>query len=336
MDLKEIMCKVRSDLEHPRNKADQHPDNHIDSEKKELGVRSEDSLPIILAQHMFTSFMWTVAQHLPKGCLQPKDEYAQKEIEMNRHQVFESHDLNQTWLKLKLNHQRLDVLVRKMETFGMGDRKNILLCMIPALSSHKLLPNQVILKLVPQMNHNSGWLEIANCHRTLLATIKADKMSIDDKLDVGIVTATMDFMSFACEDYDEHSAPSPELDAALRLVVEDLAAAKFSDVLEKLKPIYLKQDRLDVFSSIFKRFSDTDSMTLSDDNPTAKIDYDFARKTLEFTRSHVKACRDYDTVSSAYGISPYIMLRLIESRLLTYLRKLIVMFKIEVGNYVII
>jgi len=208
-------------------------------------------------------------------------------IEVNRHQAFESFDLDQTWPKLKLNHQRLDKLTNMMETYGMGTRSDILLCIIPALSVRKLLPNQVVLNLVPRMQEGLGWSEIATCHKKLLDTIKSKKLSIDDKVEVGIVVAAMDFLSFACENYDEHNSPSEELNGRLRAVVQELSSDKFADLFKKLAPVYSKQHRREMFVHIFERFGFPDTMTVS----TEELNETFAMKTLGFTTHHISACR---------------------------------------------
>lgn len=109
---------------------------------------------------------------------------------------------------VRLKHQRLDYLVGEMEDYGLGDRNQILLCMIPALSSRKLLPNQVALKLIPCMSPTSRWVNIAGVHEKSLGRINS--MDIGDVFNVGIVTAAMDFLSFVFENYDDLNEPLQE------------------------------------------------------------------------------------------------------------------------------
>lgn len=234
--------------------------------------------------------MWTVAQKLPENCLQPNNDDAEKQIEVNRPRAFESYDFDQVWPKLRLNHQRLDSVVSKLEAYGLGNRRDILLCIIPALSARKMLPNQVVLRLVPQMTHSTEWSEIATCHQKLLETIETEKISIYDKLDVGIVVATMDFLSFACENYDERNAPLGEMDNKIKNIAQKLTTARFADIFKELALVYSKQDRRSMFSSIFKRFGCPDPLAVSAEiNTTAKIDKEFAEKTLGFTYNHFAA-----------------------------------------------
>ncbi|KAH7179045.1 uncharacterized protein B0J16DRAFT_402399 [Fusarium flagelliforme] len=292
-----IRVKADSDIAIGFNGVKVNVETDDTGQQTELGVHSEAPLPTILAQHLLTSFMWTVAQHLPADCLQPTDDDAQNRVEVDRSRTFESYDFDQAWPKLKLNHQRLDKLIDKMESYGMGSRKEILLCIIPALSFHKLLPNQEILKLVPRMNHGSGWLEIAACHERLLETIKRGIMSIEDKLDVGIVIATVDFLFFACENYDEYNEPSPELNDKLRIVVHKLATARFTDIFERLSPVYSKQNRLNMLHDIFQRFGCPERIHRSPGEPLDErpLDDFYAMKTLGFTKYHLLASSSYPT-----------------------------------------
>jgi hypothetical protein len=227
----------------------------LEDGSSELGISAEAPLPDILAQHLFTSFMWTVAQHLPKDCLNPPANQTQQEVEVEGANTFESYDFQQTWPRLRLRHRRLTELVRKMESFGMGSTHDILLCIIPALSYMRLLPNQAVSKLIPRMGSGRGWAETASCHRQLLETIHTGKI-LRDTLDIRIVITTMDFLLFAFEPYGEHIEVPPDLNDELSIIVDDLCRPIFADLMEKLVPVYRLQRRQSAFESIFRRFQD--------------------------------------------------------------------------------
>lgn len=257
----------------------------------ELSVSAEDSLPQILAQHLFTSFMWTVAQHLPEDCLTPTADQTENEVEVEGAHTFESYNLEQTWPTLRLRHRRLTEMVRQIESFGMGRTRDILLCMIPALSYMRLLPNQVVLKLIPRVGPGRGWAETASCHRKLLGTIQKNKISLRDKLDIGIVTTTMDFLSLACEPYGEHIELPLSLNLELSNIVENLCSPTFAGLMEKLVPVYRRQRRQSSFENIFHRFQHlpevSDDFQKSADFP--KLDWEFAKSTLGFNDHHLQA-----------------------------------------------
>jgi hypothetical protein len=254
----------------------------------ELGISAEAPLPDILAQHLFTSFMWTVAQHLPKDCLNAPADQAQKEVEVEPAHAFESYDFEQTWPRLRLRHRRITDLVRKMESFGMGSTRDILLCIIPSLSYMKLLPNQVVLKLIPRMGPGRAWAEIASCHQKLLETIHKDKIIVRDTLDTGIVTATMDFLSFACEPYGEHIELPSDLKAELSGIVKNLCSPLFADLMEKLVPVYHRQCRQSAFKDIFRRFQNEQGVSgyIQKSSNSPNLDEEFAKSTLGFNHYH--------------------------------------------------
>ncbi|KAJ3540951.1 hypothetical protein NM208_g4824 [Fusarium decemcellulare] len=256
----------------------------------ELGVTSKATLPTILAQHLFTHFMWTIVKSLSRNCLNPGYGDKQTDIEMEGPQTFESREFDKTWLRPRLRHRTLTKVVRQAEVYGLGSVTDILLCMIPALSSMNLLPNHVVLKLMPRVGSGQGWVEMATCHRQLLATINTDTVERQDKFSVDIVTAVMDFLSLAYEPYDTITKPTRELNDQFMFIVKYLASPTFAIVMEKLAPIYRLQRRINVFREIFARFRPLGTVerilkTFSDEN--IGLDHDFAKNNLGFTRDHM-------------------------------------------------
>ncbi|CAJ0555364.1 Ff.00g054290.m01.CDS01 [Fusarium sp. VM40] len=257
----------------------------------ELSVSAEGSLPQILAQHLFTSFMWTVAKHLSKDCLNPIADQTQKEVEIEGAHTFESYSLEQTWPTLRLRHRCPTELVRKIESFGMGRTRDILLCMIPALSYMKILPNQAVLKLIPRVGPGRGWAETASCHRKLLEAMQKDKNSVKDRLHVGIVIATMDFLYFAFEPYGKHVKLPTDLTNELGDIVESLCSPTFADIMEKLVPVYCRQCRQSTFMDIFGRFEQMQEVSnyIQKFGIELKLDQTFAKGTLGFNEYHKRA-----------------------------------------------
>lgn len=221
--------------------------------------------------------MWTVVELLPRNCLNPGIDEIQQEVEIEGPKVFESYDFTQTWLRPKLRHRRLTKVVREMESYGLGSTTDILLCMIPALSSRNLLPNQAILKLMPRVDSGRRWVEIANGHKKLLETIKTDEVSEEDRLSVAIAVASIDFLSFAYEPYDEQTKPPQDLDSELKTIAQELLSPKFITVLEKLAPVYRRQYRHRLLYDVL----------LYPAGPVRRLDGDFAKNILGFTQYHL-------------------------------------------------
>ncbi|KAM6516371.1 hypothetical protein FALCPG4_014555 [Fusarium falciforme] len=259
---------------------------------RELGITSNDYLPTILAQHLFTSFMWTVVELLPKNCLNSGIDETQQEVEIEGPKVFESYNFTQTWLRPKIRHRQLTKFVRKMESYGLGSTTDILLCMIPALSSRNLLPNQAILKLMPRVGSSRGWLETASCYKKLLKTIKTDKVGEGDQFSVAVIVASIDFLSLAYEPYDEQMEPPKDLGDELRAMAQELLLPKFTTIMEKLMPVYRCQCRHRLLYNVL----------LYPAGPVRRLDEDFVKNILGFTQSHPVIFQTSDLKDSKFRI----------------------------------
>ncbi|KAF4460772.1 hypothetical protein FALBO_12442 [Fusarium albosuccineum] len=253
---------------------------------QELGITSKACLSTILAQHLFTNFMWTVAKCLPKDCLSPSIDGINQEVEIEGPPMFESRNFTQTWFRLKLRHRQLTKVVRQIELYGLGSTTELLLCIIPPLSFMRLLPNQMILKLMPSVASGQDWVETAACYNKLLDMINTTKVDQSDKFGVFVIIKTMDFLSFAYEPYDEYTGPPEDLHQELDTMVENLVSSRFSTVMEKLAPFYGLQCREELFKNIFLQFSDSKETKECAErlkNFCDKVDFDFAKSTLGFT-----------------------------------------------------
>ncbi|KAG5804164.1 hypothetical protein H9Q71_011248 [Fusarium xylarioides] len=311
-----------------------------EDEGSELSTSSEASLPAILAQHLFTSFMWTVAQRLPKDCLNPRIEEIQNEVEVEGPQTFEPYDFDQMWPKFKLRHRRLTKLVRQIESYGLGRTEDILLCMIPALSNSNLLPSQAILKRIPRVGSGHGWVETARCYKKLLDTLTGNEVSANDRLGVGIVTNTMDFLAFAWEPYDTIIKPPSDLQYELSSIAEQLYSSKFTNIMRKLSPVHHMQQRQKLFDKIFGQLVPERLKEHHQAFESSKdLDQDFAQDYLGFTKCHIELWKRHEgrndeiaiirafrrhehdaEVKDIYGWSPYHYASIVkQDRLFQYL-----------------
>ncbi|KAF3003987.1 hypothetical protein E8E14_007350 [Neopestalotiopsis sp. 37M] len=274
----------------------------------ELGIISNAPLPIILAQHIFTSFMWTIAQALPKDCLDPKSDGEHPEVMIEGPLIFNSDEFDQTWPRLRMRHRTLTKLVGQMESYGLGSTNDILLCMIPALSVMKLLPNQEVRSLIPRVRPGYSFREPAVSYSMLLRRIGTIEMAgedIDyqDKLNVSIIIDTMDFLSLAYESYDGQELQRlSDLPDELKEVVEELASDRFVTIMQKLTPIYQRQHRYKTFEKLFKQFGqETFANRLKMFKDPASLDREFAKNVLAFTPLHLWVFSIIDDDSFSYS-----------------------------------
>ncbi|KAK1524389.1 uncharacterized protein CCOS01_09476 [Colletotrichum costaricense] len=180
--------------------------------------------------------MWNISEFLPRDCLDSGPDGVKQELEIEVPQTFDSIDFAKTWLRSQLRHRKLTKVIRSMKSYGLGSITDILLCMIPALSSRNLLPDQGIPRLMPRVGPGRGWVKTATCHKKLVETIKTkgEKLNEDDKLNVAIAVATVDFLSSAHEPYDEQMTPPSDLCRELEAIGRHLESPKFAGIMAKL------------------------------------------------------------------------------------------------------
>jgi hypothetical protein len=219
-------------------------------------VRDTGSLPTILTQHLFTSFMWTVVEYLPDDCLRQNFAKNSREVDIVGRHTFDPLEFKETWARPTLRHRTLADLVSKMEKLGLGLYSDIMLCMIPALSSKDLLPNHTILQLFPPICYPQGWAATAQCYKNLLGT--SIRTNPPEMLCYSIVVATMDFLNFACEPYDDFVGPHTALKRQIQTLVEVLLSHRFSNVLRDLTPLYTIQRRRELFENIFGQYASSE------------------------------------------------------------------------------
>ncbi|KAF5706856.1 hypothetical protein FGLOB1_7208 [Fusarium globosum] len=221
--------------------------------------------------------------------------HGDKGEEIEGPQVFDPYDFDQMWPRFRLRHRRLTELVRQIESFGLGRTQHILLCMIPALSNANLLPNQAILKRIPRVGSGHGWVETARCYKKLLDTLKGDEVSVNDRLGVGIVTNTMDFLAFAWEPYDVINNPPKELRDELSAIAKQLVSSRLNSVMKQLFPVHKMQHRQDLFKSIFEQLvPEIPNEYLDIYELQEGLNPSFAQNSLGFTKYHLEVWKAWE------------------------------------------
>ncbi|KAF2995700.1 hypothetical protein E8E13_003650 [Curvularia kusanoi] len=231
--------------------------NHLDSSgrkpcdprTRELAISDANALSTILAQHLFTSFMWTVVEKLPRDFLRRGSENNEQLVNIEGRRAFDPRDFEKTWYCPTLRHRKLTKLVREIEKSGLGSYTDILLCMIPAFSSKDLLPNHAMLKLIPPVQHDHGWVATAGDYTRLLRT--SIQTSPPEMLCYNVIVAVMDFLYLAYEPYDSFVKPHDDLMDALQDLTNELFTVKFEPILKEMVPLYSTQQRWKRFEEIF-------------------------------------------------------------------------------------
>jgi hypothetical protein len=225
-------------------------------------MASSGHLPVIFAQHLFTSFMWTVASHIPWDFLRDKDSGGTGAIKIDLG-TFSPYEFRSTWYYPKLKSVLLDKFVKYAEAAGLGSVSDILLCMVPALSFNDRLPNEKMLSLMVPLDFQQiqihGWARTATFYHELLEL--STGADIDDFFAVAAVVKSMDFIYFAYQPFTRSIEPDEDLARELKKVVERLAQG-FATTLEHLSPVYEMQRRSEIFRAIFEEYANIDKANI--------------------------------------------------------------------------
>lgn len=278
----------------------------------QLVLTEEGSLPAILIQHLFTTFVWAISEELCDLCLPLSFGDSPSEVQIDGRDRFQTDNFHETWYLPRLFHAKLTALVEQIKGYGMGSEDDILLCVIPAFSSKDLLPNRAMLQLLPPLKGDKGWAATARCYHDLLGT-KLMKQKPEMLLHC-VVAYVMDFVYFANQPYDEIFRPEDKLDRVLKNIITDIGSPSFSQVVQMLAPMHGHRGRRRVFDRIFKQYTPPEAASFAMyEEENMSLSSRYPKTALGFSRYHEKAfSRDYyngfisrESPSSLPGVSRY-------------------------------
>ncbi|UPK95434.1 hypothetical protein LCI18_006369 [Fusarium solani-melongenae] len=224
-----------------------NPRPHYSSERRMIHS-STATLPCIMAQHLFTSFIWGATEHMPKDILHQGKPNASDFVKLDPATEFNPDDLISTWYKLRLSHSRLSRAVKEIESGGLGTVNDILLCVIPALSFRDLLPNEVVLELMPSISESisegiqqHGWLEMTHLYRKLLGRCSGRD---GERFVTAVLVETIEFILIASQ---SHAL----IDTLRSLLVE--ISEKFPRTLKHTAQGFHLQGRAQKLHQVFTR-----------------------------------------------------------------------------------
>ncbi|KAG5655398.1 hypothetical protein KAF25_000647 [Fusarium avenaceum] len=106
---------------------------------------SNADLATLTAQHLFTSFMWTIGELIPRQALHQGSLEIGENVKVQSSSMFDLHSNVGKLSGRKLNNVNLTRFVTYAEKQGLGTTDEILLCIIPTFSFYDRLPNDVVL-----------------------------------------------------------------------------------------------------------------------------------------------------------------------------------------------
>ncbi|RSL51250.1 hypothetical protein CEP53_008513 [Fusarium sp. AF-6] len=247
---------------------------------EKLSRSSTATLPSIMAQHLFTSFVWTISKHLPRNCLHQGESNAHDVVQFDSVISFDPDNLVSQWRKPHLSHPLLASVAKEGESSGLGTATDILLCVIPALGFRDLLPNEAILGLMPPVLkgiQKHGWEEMAVLYLQLL-----DLCSNHDgeNFATAALVETVEFILLASSSHD--------LMRIIKHILREITE-RFPKTLRQLAPGYHLQNRRHRLCEIFRRcgFRDTLPKTmLPDKDAVGEQELATFRKVFGWSKRH--------------------------------------------------
>jgi hypothetical protein len=247
---------------------------------KLLVQHSTAGLATIAAQHLFTSFIWTIVDldQLPKDFLDQGSINIHDSVSIQPPKPL---DLESSKLGTgrKLSHTKLTRFALHAEKEGLGTLDDIFLCLIPVLSLRDVLPNDATLKLdLPSPRGQSAWVKDAPAYLALLKFMAKDPMCrFDDYLSLVAVVHTLDYVYLMALDdenmaygralprEDDKVSESKSIDSSanskslsrqpsgdLQKLLAHLSLF-FPDAIKKLSVFYKLQGRKDYFCELESR-----------------------------------------------------------------------------------
>ncbi|KAF5569527.1 serine threonine phosphatase 6 regulatory ankyrin repeat subunit A [Fusarium phyllophilum] len=251
-----------------------------DTRHRLLVQHSTANLATIAAQHLFTSFLWTIVDldQLPKDFLDQGSINIHEYVSIQPPKPL---DLKSTKLGIsrKLSHTKLTRFALHAEKEGLGVLDDILLCLIPIFSMKDILPNDAVLKLdLPGLGGQSIWAKDASAYLAFLKFItKESRCNFDDYLSLAAVVRALDYIYLmglngenmaygkalsreddrAAESHsNDHKAGSNPLSGKssgdLQKLIEHLSLF-FPDTIKRLLVFYKLQGREDSFYELESR-----------------------------------------------------------------------------------
>ncbi|EKJ79093.1 hypothetical protein FPSE_00694 [Fusarium pseudograminearum CS3096] len=142
----------------------------------------------IVMQHLFTNFIWTIVDHLPKNFL------GQGAVNIGE-SVSVSSPIK-SGIDRNLEHEKLTKFARRAENEGLGTYDDILFCLIPVFSIKDRLPNDATLEPdLPKFTERKHWPKAAASFSEILKSMpKTPRDRFEDSLTLTAVARALDYV----------------------------------------------------------------------------------------------------------------------------------------------
>lgn len=233
------------------------------SETPEFLVQhSTADLATLMAQHLFTCFMWNIGGLLPKNLLNRADININEFVKVESSRLFNLRSSIRAQCGRRLSHRQLTKFVNYAEKQGLGTPDDILLCIIPTFSFFDCLPNNAVLAYDQLLPKPFGSFDLkeqgGKCieHANLLDCVRENKgMKENEYLSLAAVVNTMEFVYLMALHVDKAKVCGASKKTHPREFVHllKLLFEHFHNYLRRLSPFYELQRRRETLKSLFER-----------------------------------------------------------------------------------
>lgn len=243
-----------------------------------LAIHRSGALPNVLAQHVFSAFMWAVAAEISH------DKIGSGRILQS--EKFSEANITESWTSPSLQTQELTLFAQAVERTGLCSLDEAYISIIPPLSHLEKLPNEVIVNLARdrEAGRPLDWDEISKIYLDILRHSVIHQPS---RYFSSIIAAAMEVLFLVSEPLSDKSdlgkicKEAAELKDALRMML----GKDQNPFLEELQFIYGKQGRALAFKDVLQE--EVYNIPLS--KPDYKIPIEHRSAWWRLTDDHLKA-----------------------------------------------
>ena len=250
-----------------------------------------------LAHHLFSNFMWAIAQHVSRQELA-------RDVTFDVKDGFNLYDCA-TWRTcLKMESGLLTGLIRDVQRTRLGTFEEVCRLIVPALSCADRLPSGAVIELVRKRvrdNHTvSHWPESVQVYSNI---VDMAKVGVRESFTYKAVAAVVDFLSLATElDYTNQRA------AQIEAIKKELLAPPLRIITMDIGQLYALQGRQREYDNIIVEFAgegfNPDYKALLDERLASLFAYNPCHRAL-LTNCHkeldTEDWREYKDVGDVLG-----------------------------------
>ena len=229
------------------------------SSQKTLAIQRSGALPNVLAQHVFSAFIWSVAAEIPHTKI-GSGRILQSE-------KFSEANISDSWTSPSLQTQELTLYAQAVERTGLCSFDEAYISIIPPLSHLHKLPNEVIVNLARERVAERR-LDLYETSKTYLDILQHSIINQPCRYFGSIVAAVIEFLFLVSEPLIDKSdlgmicKEAAELRDVLKMALKHLGINQ-KTFIEELQFLYEKQSRDLAFKRVLGEEIYTNSLSKS-------------------------------------------------------------------------